>query len=263
MPPIGSRVLIGQLPPPVCHAQAENIKLTILFEDEHLVVIDKPAGMVVHPAPGHSSGTLVNAILHHCPDLRQGEQSLRPGIVHRLDKGTSGVMVVAKKSLCHEKLVNNFASHKISRTYLAICVGHPYKTEGTIKSTIGRHPVHRQKMHVNVRRGKEAITHYYAKKLGPYSLVRAQLETGRTHQIRVHFSQILKTPILLDPMYANPKKHLDQLPDQLHNLLANYPHPLLHAQSLGFKHPITRQSLLFNAPLPEVFDKTVHLACKL
>jgi 23S rRNA pseudouridine1911/1915/1917 synthase len=257
MPPPGTLIEI-EVPPPVpTDLIAENIPLDILFEDQHLIVINKPAGLVVHPAPGHYTGTLVNAILYHCPDLKGIGSEKRPGIVHRLDMGTSGVMVVAKDQATHEGLVNLFSVHNIERRYEALAYGHPKELSGTINTTIGRHPSNRLKMAANVKNGKKAITHFkILKKFGSTTHIELSLETGRTHQIRVHLSQILQIPIICDPLYGT-NTGLKKLPQDIRDELENYSYQLLHAKELGFVHPITQKSLHFSAPAPLIFQKAL------
>ena len=259
MPSAGTVIEI-EVPPPVpTDIVSENIPLEILFEDQHLIILNKPAGLVVHPAPGHYSGTLVNAILYHCPDLKGIGSERRPGIVHRLDMGTSGVMVVAKDQKTHEGLVSLFSIHEIERKYEALVGGHPPVHSGTITSTIGRHPTHRQKMAPNVRNGKKAVTHYKTiKQFVGAAHMELRLETGRTHQIRVHMSQILHTPILCDPVYGGSDSHLKRAPASIQAELMNYPYQLLHAKELGFIHPITKKKLHFTTPPPEIFLKALE-----
>lgn len=258
--PAAGTVIEVEVPPPVTtDLIAENIPLDILFEDEHLIIINKPAGLVVHPAPGHYTGTLVNAILYHCPDLKGIGSERRPGIVHRLDMGTSGVMVVAKSQSAHEGLVNLFSSHDIERKYEALVLGNPNVMSGTVTTTIGRHPTHRQKMAANVKNGKKAITHYTTiKRYDFMSHLEFKLETGRTHQIRVHASQILHTPVLCDPVYGAGDTNLKKLPEQLREKLSHYKFQLLHAKVLGFVHPITKEKLHFTAPPPEIFQSVLE-----
>jgi len=262
-PPINSKIDI-QIPPPVdCDAKPENIPLEILFQDEHLVVVNKPAGMVTHPAPGNYSGTLVNAILHHCPDLKGIGDTRRPGIVHRLDKGTSGVMVVAKSGPCHEGLISLFSTHNIIRKYEALVMGRKMPDSGTITSTIGRHPSNRLKMAANVPRGKNAITHYRVlAHYDTFTHLELTLETGRTHQIRVHLSSILHHPIICDSLYGNPEEHLKRLGAIFLPILKEYTHPLLHASTLGFVHPITGEDMLFHVSPPDTFKMTLATAQK-
>ncbi|WPU64875.1 RluA family pseudouridine synthase [Peredibacter starrii] len=255
MPPAGT-VIEVEIPPPVpTDLIAENIPLDILFEDKHLIIINKPAGLVVHPAPGHYTGTLVNAILYHCPDLKGIGAEKRPGIVHRLDMGTSGVMVVAKDQATHEGLVSLFSIHDIDRKYEALVGGQPAQQGGTITTTIGRHPTHRQKMAANVKNGKTAVTHYKVlKQYKGAAHMELRLQTGRTHQIRVHMSQMLHTPVLCDPIYGGSDSHLKRTPDSIRQRLIDYPYQLLHAKELGFVHPITKEKLHFTAPPPEIFQ---------
>jgi 23S rRNA pseudouridine1911/1915/1917 synthase len=259
MPPAGTKIDIEVPPPLPSDLLAENIPLDILFEDSHLIIINKPAGMVVHPAPGHYTGTLVNAILYHCPDLKGIGSEKRPGIVHRLDMGTSGVMVVAKDQTTHEGLVQLFSTHDIDRKYEALIAGVPNAIEGTLASTIGRHPTNRLKMSANVRGGKKATTHFKVlKKFESCTHIELKLETGRTHQIRVHMSQLLNCPVLCDPIYGSGASHLKKLPEQIRKNLENYPYQLLHARELGFIHPVTKEKLHFSAPPPEIFQTTIH-----
>lgn len=258
MPPPGTVIEI-EVPPPVpTDLVAEDIPLEILFEDQHLIIINKPAGLVVHPAPGHYTGTLVNAILYHCPDLKGIGSEKRPGIVHRLDMGTSGVMVIAKDQATHEGLVSLFSIHDIERKYEALIAGTPRDLSGTITSTLGRHPSNRLKMAANVKNGKKAITHYNViKSFGAATLIQLKLETGRTHQIRVHMAQLLQTPVLCDPLYG-AESHLKKLPDPTRSILKDYPYQLLHAKELGFVHPITKVPLHFSAPAPAIFREAVN-----
>lgn len=257
MPPSGTIIEI-EVPPPVpTDLVPENIPLEILFEDPHLLIINKPAGLVVHPAPGHYTGTLVNAILYHCPDLKGIGSEKRPGIVHRLDMGTSGVMVVAKDQATHEGLVSLFSVHDIERKYEALVAGTIRDLSGTITTTLGRHPANRLKMAANVKNGKKAVTHYKVlRSFKSATLVELKLETGRTHQIRVHMAQMLQVPILCDPLYGSDS-HLKKLPDGVRSIIKDYPYQLLHAKELGFVHPITKVSLHFSAPAPSVFREAV------
>lgn len=260
MPQVGSVISIDVPPPVPLEAVPQNIPLEILFEDQHLVVINKPAGLVVHPAPGHPDGTLVNAILYHCPDLSGVGGTVRPGIVHRLDKGTSGVMVVAKSQAAHEGLVLLFSKHDIDREYEAITIFEKSRLppSGTLKSTIGRDPKHRQKMAANVR-GKDAITHYKVQKYHQsLAHVQCRLETGRTHQIRVHLAQLLNCPILNDPLYGDQARHRKRLDGKQIEILKDYEHPLLHARKLGFIHPVTGARIEYEVSPPEVFSNILE-----
>lgn len=254
MPKSECRITIVVPPPRPATAIAQNIPLEILYEDEHLVFINKPAGMVTHPAPGNYDGTLVNAILYHCKDIQGVGDEKRPGIVHRLDKGTSGVMVIAKNSKCHEGLVKLFANHDIDRYYEALVMGDDLPVGGKLESTIGRHPDNRLKMAANVKNGKEALTHFKVLKyFHKVSHVQLKLETGRTHQIRVHLSSLLHRPILCDSLYGNPKQQMSRLSPYVQSLVSEYEHPFLHAKVLGLVHPITKEKLRFEVAPPKLF----------
>jgi 23S rRNA pseudouridine1911/1915/1917 synthase len=242
-------------------AAPQEIPLVIVYEDEHLVVVDKPAGMVVHPAAGNPDGTLVNALLHHCRGQLSGIGGVaRPGIVHRIDKDTSGLLVVAKSDAAHEGLARQFAAHDLERAYLAVCNGHPKPPWGTISERIGRSDANRKKMAVlpkDSSRGKHAVTHYKVlKELDGCSLVECRLETGRTHQVRVHLSSIGHA-LLGDPLYGRPNSQVREVLKRL-----NFQRQALHAATLGFIHPITRDQLRFSSDLPpdmeELIDETGH-----
>ena len=234
---------------------AQNIPLEILFEDEELIIINKNAGLVVHPAAGNPDGTLVNAILHHCPDLKGIGNEKRPGIVHRLDKGTSGVMVVAKTQRCHEGLVDLFSRHDIDRLYEAIALGARIPPSETLESEIGRSPHNRLKMSTKVKQGKRALTHMKVLSFfNNFSHVEMKLETGRTHQIRVHLSELLNCPILNDPLYGRKNEEKKFYTDTMKVLLKDYEHPFLHAKYLGFIHPITKKRLEFETKPPQIFQ---------
>jgi 23S rRNA pseudouridine1911/1915/1917 synthase len=259
MPAVGTVIEI-EVPPPIpSDLLAENIPLDILFEDAHLIIINKPAGLVVHPAPGHYTGTLVNAILYHCPDLKGIGAEKRPGIVHRLDMGTSGVMVVAKDQATHEGLALLFSTHDIDRKYEALVLGNPNGSSGLLSSTIGRHPTNRLKMMANVPVGKKAITHFKViKRYESCTHVELTLETGRTHQIRVHMSQLVKCPIICDTLYGYGPTGMNKLSSEIRTILGDYPYQLLHAKELGFVHPITKEKLHFSAPAPEIFQAVIR-----
>lgn len=250
-----------ELPPPVStELKAQNIPLEILFEDEHLIVIVKPAGMCVHPAPGHPDKTLVNAVLYHCPNLPGIGGEIRPGIVHRLDLGTSGVMVVAKSQAAHEALVHLFSKHDIERAYEAILWGTPHHLTGKIETFINRNSQNRHKMSCSVKFGKKAITNYKVlKSFDRFSLVEFRLHTGRTHQIRVHASQFLQTPVACDPVYSDVNNQKAKMNEKMRSILVDYQHQLLHAKILGFTHPITGEKLYFEAPLPEPMKSIVEI----
>jgi 23S rRNA pseudouridine1911/1915/1917 synthase len=242
-------------------ATAQEIPLAIVFEDQHLVVVDKPAGMVVHPAAGNPDRTLVNALLHHCRGQLSGIGGVaRPGIVHRIDKDTSGLLVVAKSDAAHEGLARQFAAHDLERAYLAVCNGHPRPSAGTIAGRIGRSDANRKKMAVladTSSRGKRAVTHYKVlRELDGASLVECRLETGRTHQVRVHLSSIGHA-LLGDPLYGRPNSQVREVIKRL-----NFNRQALHAAVLGFLHPITGDRLRFTSDLPrdmeELIDETGH-----
>lgn len=260
MPPIGSEIEVHLPPPMPAEAQPENLPLDILYEDEHLVIINKAQGMVTHPAPGNYTGTLVNAVLFHCKDIKGVGDQKRPGIVHRLDKGTSGVMVVAKNQKCHEGLVLLFSTHDIERYYEALVMGSRMEPSGRLESTIGRDPHNRLKMAANVRHGKRALTYY--KTLAQYehfAHVEFKLETGRTHQIRVHAAELLKRALLMDPLYGNPNEHRRRLGETFGDVLKEVESPFLHAKVLGFVHPITKEKLRFEVPPPKIFQDVLNL----
>ena len=230
----------------------ENIPLDILYEDGDCLVINKSAGLVVHPAPGHASGTLVNALLYHCRDLGGVGGVERPGIVHRLDKDTSGLMVVAKNDAAMAGFVRLFQTGGITKEYLALVHGVPPKTSGTVCTLIGRHPAQRKKMAVVARNGKQAVTHYTVEcRLGDITRVRCRIETGRTHQIRVHM-QSLGCPVVGDSVYGKSAadKRLPRFPGR----------QMLHAAHLVFTHPVTGAPMDFTAPVPEDFRVTENAA---
>lgn len=263
MPPVGTEIEINIPPLALDKIQGEKIPLNILYEDEHIIVVVKPAGLVTHPAPGSPKGTLANAVLYHCPALADTMgQERRLGIVHRLDKGTSGVLAMAKTPECYEGLILLFSQHRIERVYQALAVGRDIPLVGTLTSLIGRHPQNRRKMKANIQGGRQAITHYRRLGILKKDLVHLEctLETGRTHQIRVHLSELLRAPILCDATYGNPPQQLHRLGRDFHHLLANYPHPLLHAQVLGFTHPINGKKMRFEDRPSEIFAKTLELA---
>ena len=238
------------VPAPVpLEAEPQDIPLVVVYEDAHLIVVDKPAGMVVHPAAGNRDGTLVNALLHHCRGQLSGINGIeRPGIVHRIDKDTSGLLVVAKTDAAHEGLARQFADHSISRRYIAICAGRPKPADGTIDARLGRSDRDRKKMAVlgpDTARGKHAVTHYRTiESWGVASKLECRLETGRTHQVRVHCASI-GHPLLGDPNYGRDPKALRPILEKL-----GFHRQALHAASLGFSHPATDERLDFRADLP-------------
>lgn len=224
--------------------EPENIPLDIIFEDEDIIVINKPKGMVVHPAAGHYSGTLVNALMYHCRENLSGiNGELRPGIVHRIDMNTTGVLVVCKNDYSHRKIAEQLSVHSITRKYEAICYNAFREECGTVDAPIGRNPVDRKKMAVDKKNGRRAVTHYRVlKNFKNFAYIECQLETGRTHQIRVHMSSI-GHPLLGDDVYTSAKS-----PYRLEG-------QTLHARVLGFIHPRTNEYVEFEAPLPEYFRK--------
>jgi 23S rRNA pseudouridine1911/1915/1917 synthase len=236
----------------------EPIPLKILYEDSHLLVVDKPAGMVVHPGAGHFSGTLVNALLHHCSDLSGIGGILRPGIVHRIDKDTSGILVVAKDDSTHRGLAEQFKKHSPTRKYIGIAWG-ILPEEGQIDAEIGRHQRHRQKMSIHTRKGREALTQWRTlKNFKHFTLAEFQLRTGRTHQIRVHLSSI-GHPLLGDPVYGG-RRRLSSIPcPYLRQRLGQFKRQALHAAELGFIHPATGESLSFRSALPEEIQEILDL----
>jgi 23S rRNA pseudouridine1911/1915/1917 synthase len=240
---------------------AQAIPLTILHEDADLIVLDKPAGLVVHPAPGNPDGTLVNAILAHAGEELTGiGDEKRPGIVHRLDKDTSGVMVVAKTARAHQALSAAFAARDLEREYVALVWGVPSPTEGEIEAPIGRHPTDRKRMAV-VPRGKPALTRYRVERAfgTAVSLLRLRLATGRTHQIRVHCMQI-GHPIIGDPVYLRRVPAASRaLPEEVRAALLGFPRQALHAETLGFRHPAGGRQMAFRSPVPEDFQRLAML----
>jgi 23S rRNA pseudouridine1911/1915/1917 synthase len=246
------RIIVAAAMP--AEAIPEAIPLVVAYEDAHLIVVDKPAGMVVHPAVGNITGTLVNALLHHCAQNGGGSLSgingvARPGIVHRIDKDTSGLLVVAKSDAAHEGLAVQFAAHTVHRRYIAVCAGHPSPQEGTINARVGRSDADRKKMTVlpnNSSRGKTAITHYTViERLEASALIECRLETGRTHQVRVHCASI-GHPLLGDPAYGRTPKSLRPVLERL-----GFARQALHAAELGFVHPLTGENIRFRSNLPE------------
>ena len=225
----------------------EDIPLDILYEDEDVLVVNKPKGMVVHPSAGHTTGTLVNAIMAHCKENLSGINGvLRPGIVHRIDKDTTGALLVCKNDNAHRDLAMQLKEHSIKRRYRAIVAGVIKENEGTIEGPIGRHPVYRKKMEINYKNGKEAVTHYWVLERFPNATyVECRLETGRTHQIRVHMTSI-GHPLLGDEVYGSGRN-----PYHLQG-------QTLHAMILGFVHPSTGEYMEFTAPLPEYFEKLLE-----
>ncbi len=232
--------------PELTDAEPENIEIEIVYEDEYLAVVNKPKGMVVHPAAGNKSGTMVNALLYKLDGLSTVGGTIRPGIVHRIDKNTSGLLIVAKNDDVHIKLAKQIESHSFEREYRGIVVGTPKDATGTINAPIGRSTRDRKKMAVTEQNSKNAVTHYEVlQSYGKYSFMRFKLETGRTHQIRVHLSHI-GHPILGDDVYGGARKEFEELQGQC-----------LHAYSIGFIHPITGEKLYFESKLPDYFINTL------
>ncbi|MEA3539600.1 MAG: RluA family pseudouridine synthase [Pseudomonadota bacterium] len=236
-------------------AQAQQIPLAIVYEDADLIIVDKPAGLVVHPAAGNPDGTLVNALLHHCAGQLSGIGGVaRPGIVHRIDKDTSGLLVIAKTDLAHEGLAKQFAAHSIGRRYIAVVAGRPLPPAGRIEGAIGRHPVHRKKMDiVSPGKGKHAVTHYRTlQPLKDAALVECRLETGRTHQVRVHMASS-GHPLLGDPLYGRTRaSHRDVLKS------LGFARQALHARSLQLVHPRTQENLAFESPVPSDIQELIE-----
>ena len=225
--------------------QGENIPLEIMHEDRDVIVVNKPQGMVVHPAPGNYSGTLVNALLFHCKDLSGINGVIRPGIVHRIDKDTSGILVVAKNDYSHNFLASQLKDHSMKREYIALVEGRLKNQNGTINAPIGRHPKERIKMAI-VENGREAVTHYEVLEVfDKYTLIKCMLETGRTHQIRVHMAKI-GHPLVGDPVYGHKKQKF---------LVSGQ---MLHARLLGFIHPSTKEYMEFSSELPKYFQDIIN-----
>jgi 23S rRNA pseudouridine1911/1915/1917 synthase len=243
----GDRVVYRTLPPAVLTAKAEALPLAVVYEDQDLIVVNKARGMTVHPAPGAESGTLVNALLHHCGDLSGINGTLRPGIVHRIDKDTTGLLVAAKNDRAHQALAGQIKDRLISREYIALLHGAVSETEGIVDAPIGRDPRDRKKMAVTAS-GKEATTRYWILERGiSYTLVRCLLGTGRTHQIRVHMAY-LRHPVVGDPKYGPPKNEFGVRSQ------------MLHAWKLSFIHPGSGEKLQFCVPLPEDMRQNVGKA---
>lgn len=241
----GDRVSVEIAEPKEVDILPENIPLDIVYEDEHLLVVNKPKGMVVHPAPGHYSGTLVNALMYHCKDSLSGiNGEIRPGIVHRIDKDTSGLLIVAKSDAAHNGLAAQIKEHSFTREYEAVVCG-SIKEDGTVNAPIGRHKTDRKKMCVTTENSREAVTHYFVlNNFGNFTHLRLRLETGRTHQIRVHMAYIGHS-VVGDEVYGNgkPKWLMGQC---------------LHARKIGFIHPVSGEYLEFDSPLPEYFTKLLR-----
>ena len=227
--------------------KAENIPLDIVYEDDDVIIVNKPKNMVVHPATGHYSGTLVNAIMYHCGDKLSGINGvLRPGIVHRIDKDTTGLLIICKNDRCHNAIADQLKVHSSKRVYHAICWGNIKEDEGVINKPIGRHPTDRLKMAVNEKNGKEAETHYKVlERFGDATYIELKLKTGRTHQIRVHMASI-GHPLLGEPLYGRAKDPYLKFGQ------------VLHAKSIGFVHPGTGEEVFFDSDVPEYFSDILN-----
>jgi 23S rRNA pseudouridine1911/1915/1917 synthase len=254
----GERVVVTIPPPPEATLVPEAIRLSIVFEDDHILVVDKPAGMVVHPGAGRSSGTLAHALLAHAPSLAAVGGIGRPGIVHRLDKGTSGLLVVAKSPEAYHSLTRQLSARSVSRRYLALVHGKIRQSEGTIEAAIGRHPRDRVRMAVRpLGPGKAAITHFRVlERFREFTYVEARLETGRTHQIRVHLTTA-GHPLVGDETYR--RRATPPFRDPVFSrLVAELQGPALHAATLGFVHPASGEPLEFNSPLPPRMERLLY-----
>lgn len=229
--------------------EPENIPLDILYEDDDVLIINKPKGMVVHPSAGHYSGTLVNAIMYHCKDTLSGiNGEIRPGIVHRIDMDTTGSLIVCKNDEAHVNIAQQIKEHSVNRIYVGIVCGNVKEDSGTVEGAIGRHPIERKKMAINEKNGKPAITHYKVlERFKNYTYMQFKLETGRTHQIRVHMASI-GHPLLGDTLYSSGRLPFKHLQGQC-----------LHAKTIGFIHPKTGEYMEYSAPLPEYFEKLLCL----
>lgn len=229
--------------------EPENIPLDILYEDDDVLIVNKPKGMVVHPSVGHYSGTLVNAIMYHCKDTLSGiNGEIRPGIVHRIDMDTTGSLIVCKNDEAHVNIAQQIKEHSVNRIYVGIVCGYVKEDSGTVEGAIGRHPIERKKMAINEKNGKPAITHYKVlERFKNYTYMQFKLETGRTHQIRVHMASI-GHPLLGDTLYSSGRSPFKHLQGQC-----------LHAKTIGFIHPKTGEYMEYSAPLPEYFEKLLCL----
>lgn len=241
----GDKVIVEVPEPEVLDIKAENIEIDIVYEDDHVLVVNKPQGMVVHPAPGNYQGTLVNALLYHIENLSDISGVLRPGIVHRIDKDTSGLLLVAKSDLAHKSLSNQLKAHTINRKYIALVEGYIQEESGTIDAPIGRHHTNRKQMTVTDKNSKNAITQFSVlRRFSKNTLIEAKLKTGRTHQIRVHMT-FIGHPVVGDATYGLKKQNLYSKGQ------------LLHARLIGFDHPATGEYMEFISELPDYFTKVL------
>ncbi len=256
----GDAITVAVPRPAPSHLLPEPLPLEVVYEDRDLLVVNKPPGLVTHPGAGHQTGTLLNALLHHCPELTEIGDVSRPGLVHRLDKDTSGLLVVAKTELAHRSLVSQFQKHEVKKKYLALVWGRLAEKEGRIAKEIGRHPVERHKMSVHARRGKDAVTNWRVIREfpGPLTLVELAIETGRTHQIRVHLTS-LGHPVLGDATYGGGASRLKGAPPALLGLRPLVKRQMLHAWRLEITHPRTGERMGWEAALPEDFQGMVAL----
>ncbi|MDG5788266.1 RluA family pseudouridine synthase [Evansella sp. AB-P1] len=245
---VGDQIKIEEPELEPLNVEAEDLNLDIIYEDSDVLVVNKPRGMVVHPAPGHYSGTLVNGLMYHCNDLSGINGVMRPGIVHRIDKDTSGLLMVAKNDVAHESLVEQLKNKETKRRYVAIVAGVIGHDKGTIDAPIGRNPEDRQSMMVTDKNSKEAVTHFQVmERFQRHTLVACELETGRTHQIRVHLNYI-GFPIIEDPKYG-PRRQRNRFPIE---------GQALHAEILGFRHPRTNEMMTFSTPIPKDMEQCLE-----
>jgi 23S rRNA pseudouridine1911/1915/1917 synthase len=254
----GDKVAVSVPPPEPSHLLPEALPLDIIFEDRDLLVVNKPPGLVTHPGAGHKTGTLLNALLHHCPELQEIGDVSRPGLVHRLDKDTSGLLVAAKTELAHQSLVGQFQRHEVKKKYLALVWGRLAQKVGRIDREIGRHPLERHKMSVHARRGKAAATRWRVLQEfpGPLTLLELAIETGRTHQIRVHLTS-LGHPVLGDATYGGGAARLKGAAPALSGLRPLVQRQLLHAWQLSFRHPRSGEEVAWEAAPPWDFQTVV------
>jgi len=259
----GDGVSLTIPPPEPSSLSPEALPLDILYEDRDLILVNKPPGLVVHPAPGHRGGTLLNALVHHCPDLAEVGDVSRPGLVHRLDKDTSGVLVAAKTALAHAHLVRQFHDREVEKIYVALVWGRFSQRRGKIDQEVGRHPTARQKMSAHPRRGKPAVTYWQVLEEypGPLTLLELSPKTGRTHQLRVHLAA-LGHPIVGDATYGGGAARLKENPS-LKNLRPLVKRPLLHARTLRLTHPRTGAAIAGEAPLPKDFQAVLQVLTSL